>query len=108
MPQRDRTIQLAMLGAGTLITLAVIAAWLWGKTNGIETTELMAFAVPVVGALFLVTPLTKAADSAAQAAQQTNGAMDARIKSAVSAALADRDAARTRQAVGDVGTTEQQ
>ena len=99
---RDRTLIVVQLVLGTIITLAGIGAWLWGKLNGIDTTELMSFLVPIVGALFLVTAVSKAGEAAQQAAQQTNGGLEARIKSSVSAALADRDAARTRQAQGDV------
>lgn len=99
---RDRTTQIVMLCAGCVISLAVIAAWLWGKLHGIETTELMAFAVPVVGALFLVSPISRAGEAAQQAVAQTNGALDARVEQAVAQALAHRDAARTRQAVGDI------
>jgi uncharacterized membrane protein len=87
---------------GTVIFVAVLATWLVGKRWNIDTTELMPFAVPVVSALFLVGPISKAAESASQAASQTNGMLDARIQAGVAKALAARDAARTRQAVGDV------
>lgn len=94
---------------GAVIFVVVTAAWVFCKLNKLETGELLAFAVPVVGALFLVGSVDragdkaeKAADAASQAAQQTNGVLDARIQSAVSKALATRDAARTRQAQGDI------
>lgn len=87
---------------GTVIFVAVLGTWLVGKRWGIDTTELMPFAVPVVSALFLVGPISKAAESASQAASQTNGQLEPRIQAAVARALAARDAARTRQAVGDV------
>jgi hypothetical protein len=87
---------------GAILFVAVIAAWVYCKVQGINTTELLAFAVPVIGALFLVGPINQAAQASQQAAAQTNGVLDARIQSAVSSALAKRDAARTRQANGDI------
>lgn len=102
---RNNVIVVVQLVIGCLITMAAIGAWVFAKLNNVETGELMAFVVPVVGALFLVTSVSRAGDAAQQAAQQTNGMMDARVKSAVAAALADRDAARTRQAQGDVSET---
>ena len=88
---------------GTIIFVATLAAWLYGEQMGVETTTLWTVSTPVVMALFIGTAVGEAADAARQAAAQTNGAMDPRIKAAVAAALADRDAARTRQAVGDLG-----
>jgi len=90
---------------GTVIFVCVLAAWLVAKDRGIDTGELLSFAVPVVSALFLVGPITKAAESATQAASQTNGQLEPRIQAAVAKALAARDAARTRQAVGDVSNS---
>jgi hypothetical protein len=87
---------------GAVLFCAVIAAWTFCKLRQIDTTELLAFAVPVIGALFLVGPINQAAQASQQAAAQTNGVLDARIQSAVSSALAKRDAARTRQAQGDI------
>lgn len=87
---------------GAVLFCAVIAAWIYAKGNGIDTTELLAFAVPVIGALFLVGPINAAATSSAQAAHQTNGMLEARVMAAVAKALAARDAARTRQQVGDI------
>jgi hypothetical protein len=87
---------------GAVLFCAVIGAWTFCKLRQIDTTELLAFAVPVIGALFLVGPINQAAQASQQAAAQTNGVLDARIQSAVSSALAKRDAARTRQAVGDI------
>lgn len=99
---RTNVIVVVQLVIGCLITMAAIGAWIFAKLNGVETGELMAFVVPVVGALFLVTSVSRAGDAAQQAASQTNGMLDARVKSAVAAALADRDAARTRQSQGDI------
>lgn len=96
------TAQLVMLGAGTVITIATIGAWLYGATHHIDTAPLFAFVIPVVGALFVAQNLGTTRDAAQQAANQTNGQLGPRIKAAVSEALADRDAARTRQAQGDV------
>lgn len=96
------TAQLVMLGAGTLIAVATIGAWLYAATHGIDTAPLFAFVIPIVGALFVANGLGKTSEAAQQAATQTNGLLGPRIKAAVSEALADRDAARTRQAMGDV------
>jgi hypothetical protein len=90
---------------GAILFVAVIAAWVYCKVQGINTTELLAFAVPVIGALFLVGPINAAASSASQAATQTNGMMGPRIEAAVASALAKRDAARTRLAQGDISET---
>ena len=96
------TAQLVMLIAGTIITIVTIGAWLFAATHGIDTAPLFAFVIPIVGALFVANGLGKTAEHAQQAATQTNGMMGPRIKAAVAEALADRDAARTRQVVGDV------
>jgi hypothetical protein len=96
------TAQLVMLLAGTVITIATIGAWLYGATHGIDTAPLFAFVIPVVGALFVAQNLGKTSEAAQQAANQTNGQLGPRIKAAVAEALADRDAARTRQARGDI------
>ena len=94
--------QLVMLLAGTVISLATIAAWLYGATHSIDTAPLFAFVIPVVGSLFIANGLGKTSEAAQQAATQTNGLLGPRIKAAVSEALADRDAARTRQVQGDI------
>jgi hypothetical protein len=99
---RGATSELVMLAAGTVIVLATIGGWLYGATHGIDTAPLFAFTIPVVTALFVAKQLGKAGDAAQQAATQTNGLLGPRIKAAVSEALADRDAARTRQQRGDV------
>lgn len=91
---------------GTIIFVATLAAWLYASERGIDTTVLWTVTTPVVGALFIGGALNKTAEHAEQAAVQTNGSMDHKIKSAVSAALADRDAARTRQSMGDIGAPE--
>lgn len=92
------------LVAGTVIYITTIAAWILAASRGIDTGPLFYMAGPVVAGLFLLQPLTKAADNAQLAAQQTNGVLDKRIETAVSSALAKRDAARTRQTVGDIST----
>ena len=89
---------LAMLIVGTIIFVTVTAAWLFAEFNHIGTGALLAFAVPVVGALFIGHQLGATATAAQQAASQTNGALDARIKAGATAALAERDATRTMQA----------
>jgi len=89
---------LAMLIVGTVIFVTVTAAWLFAEFHQIGTGALLAFAVPVVGALFIGHQLGATATAAQQAASQTNGALDARIKAGATAALAERDATRTMQA----------
>lgn len=116
---------LATMAFGTVIFLAAVAAWLYGELHGLATDILWLVVVPIVSALFVSQPLanladrtTQAGDAARQAASQTNGVLDERIRGAVSgamsealpgivkaatsSALADRDAARTRQVRGDV------
>lgn len=98
----DNRPSIAMMVIGTIVFVATLGAWLYAESQHIPTGALLAFAVPVVGALFLAGPLSTAARSAQQAAQQTNGVMEERMISAVGKALANRDAARTRQAQGDI------
>ena len=98
----DNRPTLAMMVIGAVIFVAVIVAWLVAEFNHIGTGALLAFAVPVVAALFVGQQLAGARDAAQQAASQTNCVLDSRIKAGVAAALADRDAARTRQAKGDI------
>jgi hypothetical protein len=93
------------MGFGVAVFVATLAAWLYGETVHIDTTIVWTVAGPIVLALFVGQQLGNTADAAKQAASQTNGALDARVKAAVAAALADRDAARTRQAQGDIGTS---
>lgn len=93
---------IAAMTFGTVIFLATLAAWLYGSERGIDTGVLWSVVTPVIGFLFVGGALNKTAEHAEQAAVQTNGSMDHKIKSAVSAALAERDSARTRQAVGDI------
>lgn len=92
----------AAMGFGTVIFIATLAAWLYASERGIDTTVLWTVTTPVIGALFIGGALSKTADHAEQAAIQTNGSMEAKIKAQVSSALADRDAARTWQANGSV------
>ena len=106
-----------MLVIGTIVFIVTIAAWLIAEFNHVPTGALLAFSVPVVAALFLANNLNRTAEAAQQAAAQTNGALDARIKAGVAAGIAEqlpaieqaaaaanakRDAARTRQAQGDI------
>ena len=98
----DNRPTLAMMIIGAVIFVAVIGAWLVAEFNHIGTGALLAFAVPVVAGLFVGQQLGATRDAAQQAANQTNGILDGRIEAAVSTALAKRDAARTRQAVGDI------
>lgn len=92
----------ATMTFGVIIFISALAAWLWGETHGVNTDILWIVTTPVVGALFVGQQVAHAADAAQQAAAQTNGALDGRVKAAMASALADRDAARTRQAQGDI------
>jgi hypothetical protein len=93
---------IAAMTFGTIIFCATLAAWLYGETHNIDTGVVWTVTTPVIGFLFIGGALSKTADNAEQAAIQTNGSMDSKIKAAVSSALADRDMARTRQAQGDI------
>jgi len=93
---------IAAMAFGTIIFVATLAAWLYGSERGIDTNVLWSVVTPVIGFLFIGGALNKTAEHAEQAAVQTNGSMDSKIKAAVSSALADRDSARTRQAQGDI------
>lgn len=93
---------LGMMIIGCIIFVSTLATWVYAESIGIPTGALFAIAGPVIGALFLVGPISTAAKSAEQAAQQTNGVMEERMIAAASKALAIRDAARTRQARGDI------
>lgn len=88
---------------GVVIFLASLAAWLFGEMNGIDANVVWMVSGPLLVALFIGTKVDDAKTAAEQAAAQTNGVLDGRIKSSVAAALADRDAARTRQTNGDIG-----
>ncbi len=98
----SRGQSIAAMGFGTIIFVATLAAWLYGSERGIDTNVLWSVVTPVIGFLFIGGALNKTAEHAEQAAVQTNGSMDSKIKAAVSSALADRDSARTRQAQGDI------
>ena len=96
---------ISMMIFGTIIFLAALVAWEWGELHGIDTTVLWTMTTPVVMALFLASPISKAAESASAAAQQTNGALAERIEAAVTKALGHRDAARTYQQQQDTEPT---
>lgn len=88
----------AAMAFGTVIFIATLVAWIYASLNDIDSTVLWSVVTPVIGFLFIGGALSKTADHAEQAAIQTNGSMEAKIKAQVSSALADRDAARTWQA----------
>ena len=93
---------------GVVIFVATLAAWLYGESVAhVDTTIVWTVSGPIILALFVGHQLGATADAAQQAANQTNGVLGDRIKAAVAAALADRDAARTRQAQGDIAVTDQ-
>lgn len=78
-----------ILVTGSVLFTVTLAAWLFGSLNHIDTTVLWSVAPTLLGALFLASPIGRAANNAQQAALQTNGMLDARIRSGVSAALAE-------------------
>ena len=89
---------------GLILAVTTIAAWLYAEGQGINSGPLFIFVVPIVTALFIGHNLGATKEAAQQAAAQTNGPLKDRMKSAVAEALAERDAARTRQAQGDIST----
>ena len=102
-----RTWVTMLIGLGVLGMS--LAAWLYGEKNGIDTRVLWTVVPSLLIALFIGNSIgtntevtQKAADAAQMAATQTNGTLAPRIEAAVSSALAKRDAARTRQAQGDI------
>ena len=98
----NNTMPLRSLVAGVLTFALVLGSWLYGEILGIDTSVLWPVAVPVILGLLVGEVIGNASRNSAQAAQQTNGVMDDRIKASVASALADRDAARTRQSRGDI------
>jgi hypothetical protein len=104
MTNKDNTRSAVTMGFGVVVFVATLAAWLYGEAHHVDTTIVWTVAGPIILALFVGHQLGTTSDAAKQAASQTNGVLDARVKAAVAAALADRDAARTRQAQGDIGT----
>ena len=87
---------------GVIVFVATLAAWLYASSNGIPSEMLWAVSTPVVLGLFVGQQLAHTSEQAQKAADATNGALPERIKAAVTSALADRDAARTRQSRGDI------
>lgn len=93
---------------GVVVFIATLGAWLYGESVAhVDTTIVWTISGPIILALFVGQQLGAAADAAQQAANQTNGVLDGRVKAAVASALADRDAARTRQSQGDVSQAAQ-
>ena len=90
------TMSRSLIGyvTGVIVFVTTLIIWYLAELHHIPTGPIIAFAVPVVGALFLGQSVASAADAAKQAAAQTNGAMDARIKAAAATALSERDQAR--------------
>ena len=86
---------------GVAVLALSLAAWLYGETHGINTDILWTIVPALLIALFIGAGVAQAGTFAQQAAQQTNGALDARIAQGVAIALGNRDKARTRQAQGD-------
>jgi len=80
---------------GTIITVASLATWYLAAREHIDTSAILAFVVPIVGALFITGQVAEARNAAQQAASQTNGALDARIVAGAMHAASIRDAAKT-------------
>lgn len=80
---------------GTIITVASLVIWYLAAREHIDTSAILAFVVPIVGALFITGQLSEARNAAQQAASQTNGALDARIVAGAMHAASIRDAAKT-------------
>jgi uncharacterized membrane protein len=87
---------------GLILAVATMGAWIYAESHKIDSAPLFVFVVPIVTALFIGHNLGATKEAAQQAANQTNGPLKDRMKSAVAEALAERDAARTRQAQGDI------
>lgn len=88
---------------GTIVFMCSLGAWLYASEHGLQTDIIWTVTVPIIIGLFLGEQLSKTASNAAKAVEQTNGSLSAKIETIVARALANRDAARTRQAQGDVG-----
>lgn len=89
------------LAAGLGVFAITVFGWLYAETHGVDSGALFYMASPVIAALFLAPGVNRAADAATEAARNTNGPMDARIRAGVAEALAARDNARALQAVRD-------
>lgn len=89
---------------GVVVMAIGVAAWLYGELHDVDTSILWTVLPVILGALFIGTTMADTKAAAQAAATQTNGTLESRVKAAVAAALADRDAARTRQSVGDIST----
>lgn len=98
MPSSSKGQTVAAMLFGTIIFVSTLVAWIYASLNDIDSTVLWSVVTPVIGFLFVGGALNKTADHAEQAAIQTNGSMEAKIKAQVASALAERDAARTWQA----------
>lgn len=99
-----KPVSLTTMIFGTIIFIVSLAAWLYASERDMPTEIIWVVAIPVITALFIGESLAGTARNAAKTVEQTNGAMGARIESAVAKALGNRDAARTRQARGDKDT----
>lgn len=72
-PGRGSATGNATLGAGVVVALAMIVAFLWGESHDVDTTPLLAILSPVVGALFLVPKVAAIERNTEQVQRQTNG-----------------------------------
>jgi len=79
---------------GIIAFVAAVAAFVVLSVKGLDTTGLLAFVTPVIGALLIVGRLDSRSDAQDQAltqiTKQTNGVLTGRIEEAVVAALDKR------------------
>ena len=94
--------RLYVMIVGLLIFTVTCVSWLFAAIHKVDPGPLFYIAGPVIASIFLAPAIGDSAKNSAIAANNTNGQMDGRIKSAVASALSERDATRTRQAVGDI------
>lgn len=77
------------------VLFVVIAGFVVLSVRGTDTSAYVAFAAPVLGAVFVTAQLNQRSDAQdeqlAKISHQTNGVLTERIRSAVGDALAERD-----------------
>ena len=101
-----KQVTLVTMLFGTIIFVVSLGAWLYASERGIPTEIIWVVAIPVITALFVGESLAATSRNTLKAVEQTNGALEARVESAVARTLGNRDAARTRQSMGDIGPVE--
>lgn len=71
--QETEALNLRMAVIGVIVILILVLAFLFGEVHGINTTPILAVLSPVVGALFLIKPLSSIGTGVQRTASQTNG-----------------------------------